>query len=170
MGPNLLNPGLLLFTYCQWTRLILDTVGGTHCRGHIHRTFKKENVNPETPPVILQIEAVFDFQSLGLVPNIKSRVLVFLLNRASTCLIGLGLEKRVERRPTFGSEFIVSLTHLKNKEQKTNKLLDKTMPVRKDNTEKCELTRAVRRRGPNHREQSKKVLALFCCLPLVFSS
>lgn len=28
-------------------------------------------------------------------------------------------------------------------------------------TEKCELTRAVWRRGPNHREQNKKVLACF---------
>lgn len=44
------------------------------------------------------------------------------------------------------------------------------MPIRKDNTEKCELTRAIWRRGPNYRARSKKVLALFCYLPLVFSS
>lgn len=84
---------------------------------------RRKNANPETPPAILQIEAVFDFQSLGLlsdnelVPNIKSRVFFSLLSCASTCSIGLGLKKRVERRPTFGSEFIVSLTHLKNKEK-----------------------------------------------------
>lgn len=174
MGLNLLSPGLLLSIYCQWIRLILDTVGGTHCSGHVQHIFKKENANPETPPAILQIEAVFDFQSLGLlsdndlVPNIKSRVFFFLLSRASTCLIGLGLKKRVERRPTFGYEFIVSLTHLKNKEksrEQTNKLLHKTMPIRKDNTEKCELTRLFGEKDPTsgYRARSFSLCFVVCC-------
>lgn len=130
MGLNLLNPRLIVVSTLSVNQTNSGYSGGHPCRGHIYYTFKKGNAYPEIPPAILQIEAVFDFQSLGLlsdndqVPNIKSRVFFFLLSPSSINLIRLGLEKRVERRPTFGSEFIVSLTHLKNKEKsrkQTNK-------------------------------------------------